>query len=143
MTDASQRVLLFLTEPAPECLVWITPGGGLEDGESWAEAAARELREEVGIEPDDLGSEVWTRRHVFTWRGKEYDQHERYFWAPDTSPDVRPPQSTDAEPWIEMRWWTVEEIRSADGIFAPRLFADLLDALFRDGRPAAPIDTGI
>jgi ADP-ribose pyrophosphatase YjhB (NUDIX family) len=143
VTDQSKRVLLFLTEPGPGRLVWITPGGGLEDGESWDDAAARELREEVGLEAEDLGGAVWMRRHVFTWRGKVYEQDERYFWLSISEEDVQPPPATDAEPWIELRWWTAQEIRAAEGIFAPRDFADLLESLFRDGRSPEPIDTGI
>lgn len=33
---------------------WCVPGGALEPGETYIEAAARELREEVGIEVKDL-----------------------------------------------------------------------------------------
>jgi len=42
--------------------VWAYPGGGLEDGESAAQAAAREAEEETGRAVDADGLKVWTRR---------------------------------------------------------------------------------
>ena len=42
--------------------VWVFPGGMVEDGESEAECAARELAEEVGIElGDDARMQPWMR----------------------------------------------------------------------------------
>jgi hypothetical protein len=35
------------------------------------------------------------------------------------------------------------ELRKSEQSFAPRRFAELLDALVRDGVPATPIDTGV
>ncbi|AXG80378.1 NUDIX hydrolase [Streptomyces paludis] len=64
LLDAADRVLLLkflVAAGAPERgHGWCTPGGGVEDGETLAEAAARELREETGLSvaPGALGPVV-------------------------------------------------------------------------------------
>lgn len=45
--DAAHRVLLTRREDNG---LWCLPGGGVDSGETLAEAAARELREETGLE---------------------------------------------------------------------------------------------
>ncbi|WP_123535651.1 NUDIX hydrolase [Halosimplex salinum] len=53
VTDDENRALLIRHESEPD--QWGTPGGGHEPGETMAETARREVREETGIEADLTG----------------------------------------------------------------------------------------
>jgi 8-oxo-dGTP pyrophosphatase MutT (NUDIX family) len=81
--DARGRVLLLRGfDPAdPAHPFWFTVGGAPDHGETLAEAASRELREEVGIRTDaaSLGGPVWHRTTEFGFDGTRYRQEEDYF----------------------------------------------------------------
>src|SRR6476646_8112610 len=82
VVDGRGRVLLVRgrdpAEPeAPEW--WITPGGGVEAGESPYAAARRELAEETGLRVDDLGPPVWHRTVEFDFMGDHYRQAETFY----------------------------------------------------------------
>jgi len=49
------RVMLAARGRAPMEGLWSLPGGGVEPGETLAEAALRELREETGVEAELIG----------------------------------------------------------------------------------------
>ena len=74
-----QRAVLYLRahDPKSEEAFWVMPGGGLEAGESFQEAAVRELLEETGSD-FAMGPYVWFRRHRHQWNGKLADQYERF-----------------------------------------------------------------
>ena len=75
LIDDSDRVLLMrVTTPNnPDIRLWITPGGGLDAGETREDAALRELYEETGLQGVELGPCVWTRRHTWQWEDEWID----------------------------------------------------------------------
>ena len=50
MRDAAGRLLLVQRGRAPSMGLWSVPGGRVEPGETPAQAAAREVREETGLD---------------------------------------------------------------------------------------------
>ncbi len=116
------------------------PGGGLDSGESFEDAAHRELVEEVGCSVV-LGPYVWFRRHKHEWNGRPADQYERFFVAHAESLVVEP-QHQDG--YISRhRWWTLEELKLSKEEFAPRAVARLLQDIISGNYPKEPIGCGI
>jgi 8-oxo-dGTP pyrophosphatase MutT (NUDIX family) len=65
----------------PDDPFWFTIGGAAEPGESLPAAAARELREEVGIavDPDRLGEPIEAAAITFSWGGVRFEQDQTFF----------------------------------------------------------------
>jgi ADP-ribose pyrophosphatase YjhB (NUDIX family) len=117
--DEDDRVLLILAsdgeyrgsgEP-----VWLTPGGGLGEGETYEEAAVRELHEEVGLTGAALGPCVWLRRLPFALAdGVPREKHERYFVCRVAHFEVSDisEEALDLEAVGGFRWWTCDEIEA-------------------------------
>lgn len=141
LLDDRDRAVLVGHLPGDGRRIWTAPGGGLHPGEDHAEAARRELREELDLEVP-LGPVVWTRRVTFRFRAAWIDQAERWFLArlPGTADEVA---RTASDPGTDLvRAFTLEELRSTEELLAPRAFAQHLDVLLRDGPPAEPVDVG-
>jgi 8-oxo-dGTP pyrophosphatase MutT (NUDIX family) len=81
--DREGRVLLLHGwDPLrPDDPFWFTIGGAAEPGESLAEAAARELREEAGIVVDAgrLGEPVEASAITFSFGGVRFEQDQTFF----------------------------------------------------------------
>lgn len=141
IVSPQNQLLLFLAEePATGRRFWITPGGGVEEGETFSAAAARECREETGLDLE-IGPCVWMRRHLFFWNGIPHDQTEQFYFARSDTTVIRPLNS-DPEHRGE-RWWSLDQLLQSSEEFAPRRLVELLPALLRGEFPDQPVDCGV
>jgi 8-oxo-dGTP pyrophosphatase MutT (NUDIX family) len=145
--DEGDRILLVRFDFGDRGVVWATPGGGIEDGESDEHALRRELSEEAGLEGFALGSPLWTRTHRVPMGAGRWDgQSERYYLVRVSSFVPAPRLSWDElrrEGMTAIRWWTQEELEASGELFAPRRLRFLVRELLLHGPPAEPIDVGV
>ena len=138
------RVLLFRWVNPGGPTVWFTPGGGVQPGETYEEAALRELAEEVGLRGADLGPCVWVRRHVLHLGGDEIRLRERFFVvrAPTDAVDTSGFTDDEQRAITGHRWMTADEIAGLDDLVAPRRLAGLVPDIIAGRYPDPPIDVG-
>lgn len=134
LVDDDDRVLLFHgCDPADADAGhwWFTPGGGLDPGETPAQAAARELAEETGlvVDPAQLGSAVHARIACFRFAGGSYRQSEDYFLLRVAAHEVDSAGFSPLEVSAVLghRWWPRAELRSTDQRVYPVELPDVLD----------------
>ena len=149
VTDAAGRVLLLRTRDAsaPEAGEWWElPGGGIEPGETYVEAARRELLEEVGIagEVDQIGPADWRRTASFRYRGERRLQHELVVRV--ALDDERPAvdgagrAGHEQEDHLEARWWPVADIQASGARFYPGRLSALIAGFIAGDRIDEPLE---
>ncbi|MFE6497177.1 NUDIX hydrolase [Streptomyces sp. NPDC057748] len=147
LIDELDRLLLlkFHVDPdAPESRHgWCTPGGGVEDGETLAEAAARELREETGlsVEPEALGSAVAETSGYADVGWAEGIFRDVFFQLRVTSHqvDVTGQEAHERKYHAGYRWWSIADLAATDETVYPFGLAKLAAALVAGHAPADPI----
>lgn len=139
--DVLGRVLLFRTRELsiPELgYWWELPGGGIDDGETYVDAAVRELREEAGIlvSPGQVGEPRWRRTASFRHRGSRRLQHEVVAVVgldiPGPGIDGSERLSYEVEDYVGFRWSPVADITASAERFYPGQLPRLLPRLLAD-----------
>lgn len=131
--DQRERVLLFRFEHKQGALAgqgfWATPGGGLDPGESYSQAACRELLEETGLVIADPGPEISQRVAVFQMPdGEMVRADERFFLIRTSALSISEDRWTDLEREVMSahHWWSSTELLSTTDQVWPDDIADIL-----------------
>lgn len=137
VVDPDGCFLLFrfaiATGPHAGVVYWSLPGGAVEEGESYAEAARRELFEETGIRVDHVGKPIAEPRYALPLAcGETVDADERLFLVKLAE---RPELSragltaTETVTLSESRWWSREALRECRETVYPPGLAGILNGL--------------
>jgi ADP-ribose pyrophosphatase YjhB (NUDIX family) len=130
LLDPDDRVLLMRYDDGPpNGHHWTTPGGGLNAGEDYPAAAARELEEETGWSDVTLLHEVDHRSFPMDYGGQMVFQHERLYLA-RTDQARRSIDGVEAmhasDRIAAWRWWTLDELDSTTEAIWPAELPDLI-----------------
>jgi 8-oxo-dGTP pyrophosphatase MutT (NUDIX family) len=130
LLDPDDRVLLMrYDDPLPNGPHWTTPGGGVEDGEDYPQAALRELAEETGWDDIELGDEVHERAFDMEYSGRIVNQRERLFLArtAERRRAITGVEAMHASDGIAAwRWWSLDELDATGEVIWPTALAALI-----------------
>ena len=125
-------MLLFRgTDPGrPGIRYWFTAGGGLDEGETSTQGAARELREETGLSlpPERMGDPVWHQVTDFPFDGRWYRQDQDFYLVRVDALEVNVDgfEEVERESIDDHRWWSLADLETTAERFYPDELIDLL-----------------
>jgi len=131
----SSEIFLLKTHFDPEVGLpprWITPGGGIDEGETVIQAAMRELAEETGLEvsPEALGELIWVTEGRWDWAdGRNHHTYVDHFYLlqiQDFALDISGWTADEHRDVVEHRWWSLDDLKQSGESVSPPGLVDFL-----------------
>ena len=147
LIDEPGRVLLIRSLRVPRRParghVWFTPGGGVEPGEDLAVAAARELREEIGLVADAaaLVPVAYTTGHAdLGWAAGLFRDDFFLHRVAAHRVDVRGQTRLERRHYAGHHWWSPAELAGTTETIYPYGLHGLLTAILAGALPPVPVE---
>ena len=126
--DQQRRVLMFRYDCPDRPPFWITAGGECEEGESFEQAARRELLEETGIDTDPGKEIVRITPEYVTVEGEPVQGDERFFLVQVDEARIDTSLHTEQEKRLmtRHRWFELSEFSQWHEAYFPHNLAEIV-----------------
>lgn len=130
--DPAGRALMFRYDVPGRDPFWVTAGGEVDPGETFEDAARRELFEETGITADPGPQIARMTPEFITVQGEPVQADERFFivHVPEARIDTAGHTALEQALMTQHRWFTLEELESwHEAVFPVELAAMIRSAI--------------
>ena len=134
--DGAGRILLFRFVHTMGVLAgqdyWTIPGGGVENGETFEQAAMRELEEETGIQIASVGPQIGQREFVLQLPDGEHVVADKRFFlikASNTSLSRGGWTFEETQVMADHRWWSQDDLAQTSATVWPENILTMIRCL--------------